>query len=420
MTHSIIFSDICDSYPQLSSLARMCENESLDCWLVGGSVRDLLLGRIPTDIDICSVQDPTRLARSWARQIGGRWFWLDEQRRQSRVLTPDSLLTDFCPLRAPSLIEDLALRDFTINAIALPFSRNSSAAELIDPLDGRNDLMLGQLRHCSERSFSDDPLRLLKGIRHAVDLKFALNAATLSLMASQSGLIRKVAGERIRDELCRILEADADTGLSLMQESGLLVALFDGIDINLPHKDELNRLDRLLRDLEKSSDLPLQQRGTFLLAELLRQAGISALRPLLHDRLRLSRQHQRLVELLQAKIPEQVIKQMTGALNMRRQALLYELYQPCAFERLVRWGLFPEALPLARIQELRRSFTAEEQGGKVPDLLNGQTLGTMLGHEKIAQIGPLLKAVKRAEIEGEISTRKDAENWIKQQIAIDR
>ncbi len=420
MTNSSSFSDILGRYPQLYSLARLCEKESLACWLVGGSVRDLLLGRIPADIDICSYQDPTRLARSWAGQIGGRWFWLDQQRSQSRVLASDSLIVDFCPLRAPSLTEDLALRDFTINALALPFSLNSSVADLIDPLDGHNDLEIRQLRHCCERSFSDDPLRLLKGIRHAVDLNFVLCPDTLRLMTSQARFIKHVAGERVREELCRIIETDIGSGLELLIESGLLAELFAGVNAELLNREELCRLDRLLRDLETAPLVQCRQRAMFLLAELLRQIDTAALRPLLHDQLRLSRQQQRLVELLHSEVQDQDLRRMTERLSRRQQALIYELYQPYAFERLIRWGLFLERLPLATILDLHQAHAAVEQGGKVPDLFNGQALGAVLGRENIALTGPLLKGVKRAEIAGEISTTKDAENWIKQQIAIDR
>ncbi len=185
-------------------------------WMVGGFVRDRLLNRPDHDLDLVVPAGGIELARAVARAFGGAFFVLDEERDVARALLQAEaggapLTVDVARLRAPELWQDLALRDFTVNAMAAPVSPLAGseplAWELVDPLDGFADLQRRALRAVSSDAFRDDPLRTLRGVRLAVELGFHLETATVGLIRRDAGLLARVAAERIRDELLRIVNA---------------------------------------------------------------------------------------------------------------------------------------------------------------------------------------------------------------------
>ncbi|MCK4501557.1 MAG: CCA tRNA nucleotidyltransferase, partial [Desulfuromonadales bacterium] len=193
-----------------------------DYWLVGGCLRNAFLDIPQIDIDIATAVDPTALAQNWATTVGGKWFWLDVNRKQSRVILRHGLTVDFAPLRAPSIIADLQLRDFTVNALALLLDDSFLEADIIDPLGGINHLQNRKLITCSTQSFNADPLRMLKGIRHAVSLNFTLAVATQEQIKESAHLLIASAGERIRTELAKIFTAqNVGRGISLLLDTGI-------------------------------------------------------------------------------------------------------------------------------------------------------------------------------------------------------
>ena len=202
----------------------------MDACLVGGAVRDALVGHSITDIDLISPDDPTPLAKAFARRIGGHWFWLDPMRLQSRVVVnqdPDSPSYDFARFRAPSLAEDLLDRDFTINALALPLTGTLDASNLIDPSRGLTDLQKSLLRMVAPAAFANDPLRVVKGVRHATVLGLEFEPETLQSMRDAVAGLDGVAKERIRLEIWKVLsDQHAARGLLLLIESGAGEQLF--------------------------------------------------------------------------------------------------------------------------------------------------------------------------------------------------
>jgi len=182
--------------------------------LVGGALRDWHAGREIKDVDLAMDGDPTSLAREFARRCRGSWFWLDEERRQSRValkLDGSTFCYDFSPLRAPNIETDLADRDFTLNAMAVLLA--PGGWELLDPLDARKDIAAKTLRHCSPGGFRDDPLRILRGIRFALQFGFVPAPSTEELMADSSPLLADMPGERIHAELSAVLGLPVGAGL---------------------------------------------------------------------------------------------------------------------------------------------------------------------------------------------------------------
>ncbi|MCF6265965.1 MAG: hypothetical protein L3J57_05375 [Desulfuromusa sp.] len=418
--------------PDLKLLNFRIQENCDNFWLVGGCLRNSLLNLPQVDIDIACSGDPTFLAQSWSAEVSGRWFWLDVKRKQSRVLLKNGLSIDFTPLRAPSIIEDLQLRDFTINALALPLDGSFPASEIIDPLSGLNHLEKRQLHSCSIRSFSDDPLRMLKGIRHAATLDFALVAATQQQTASSAPLLVHVAGERIRDELGKILDANnVINGIELLIDTGLLGALFGSASSNWDRDTAVNEISQLNGRIQEVSltaegSLPeigisemFSSRAIFIFARLLKIYSPHNLSDLLHKRLRLSRNFQRLLEELQAEPNLELFSLAASIDGQRRQALVVEKMEPFACEKIFYWGVCSSLLTLNRALELQKSFTTEQVFGRVPGLLDGKSINALLGDSLNSQIGAWQSELKLAEINGEIENKIAASNWLKNKLSFD-
>jgi tRNA nucleotidyltransferase/poly(A) polymerase len=187
----------------------------VEAYVVGGAVRDELLGRPVVDVDVAT-PDPEVAARIYAGLAKGALFPLSERHGAWRVAFPDGTTVDFTPLRT-TLEEDLRSRDFTINAIAVP----AAGGERIDPLGGIPDLDARRLRAVSDSIFADDPLRLLRAVRLEDELGFALDSHTEELVRDQAGLVASPAGERILGELERL----SPEGFRRAEELGLLAPL---------------------------------------------------------------------------------------------------------------------------------------------------------------------------------------------------
>jgi poly(A) polymerase len=188
-------------------------------WLVGGAVRDRLLGRETDDVDLTLAGDPARHARRLGRATGGAAFQLSGAFGAWRVVGPEHAWhVDLVRLREDDIRADLAHRDFTINAMAEPLD----GGELLDPHGGRKDLERRVLRMVSARALAEDPLRALRAVRIAVELGLELDPATGSAAAAHAREIERVAPERVFGELKRVVGAeDVRRGLALMSAHGL-------------------------------------------------------------------------------------------------------------------------------------------------------------------------------------------------------
>jgi poly(A) polymerase len=188
-------------------------------WLVGGALRDRALGRSTVDLDVVVDGEPGEAARAIARAAGrAACFALSEQWGAWRVSARDSSWQiDVEGLRGGSLEADLALRDFTVNAIAEPVA----GGEPIDPLGGLADLAAGRLRMAGAGAFADDPLRVLRLVRVAVELGLEPEAPTLQQARAHAPELTRCSPERVFIELRRIVAArEVLRGLELMGELG--------------------------------------------------------------------------------------------------------------------------------------------------------------------------------------------------------
>ena len=186
-----------------------------EAWIVGGAVRDELLGRPLVDLDVACA-DPAQAARMAARASGGTPFPLSERHGAWRVVLADGRTVDFTPL-AGSLLDDLAARDFTVNAVATALAGGPP----IDPHGGLDDLCAGVLRLVAEGALDADPLRLLRAVRLEDELGLRLEPASEAAVRARVALVGRPAGERILGELRRLSVA----GWRRLDELGLLAGL---------------------------------------------------------------------------------------------------------------------------------------------------------------------------------------------------
>ncbi|MDX6669488.1 MAG: poly(A) polymerase [Solirubrobacteraceae bacterium] len=204
-------------------------------WVVGGAVRDRMLGRATPDVDVVIEGEPGAAARSLAAAAGGVAFELSEDWNTWRVIGPDrAWQVDLSPVRAGTLETDLAERDFTVNAMAEPLA----GGELIDPHGGAADLEARRLRMLSPAALAADPLRVMRLARLAGELELEADAPTLAAAREHAPRLREVAPERVFAELRRILALpDPVAGLSLTDAAGALAVV-------LPELMELRGLEQ--------------------------------------------------------------------------------------------------------------------------------------------------------------------------------
>ncbi|MEZ4525219.1 MAG: HD domain-containing protein [Desulfobacterales bacterium] len=191
-------------------------------YLVGGAVRDLLLGREPLDYDIAVTENAEKFARQLASAMQGSFVPLGKPGLLVYRVVSGKQCFDICPLSGLSLEADLKRRDFTVNALG--YSLEDS--RILDCTGGMRDLEQKRIRMVSEKAFTDDPLRLLRTFRMAAALDFEIESQTLSAVRKHAQRIRTSAGERIHAELMKLFAGSGSHAyLDLMAENGLLFAM---------------------------------------------------------------------------------------------------------------------------------------------------------------------------------------------------
>lgn len=196
-------------------------------YIIGGSVRDLLLGRTPTDYDIAVTGNPEQFAEKLIAKSDGHLVRLGKPGQMIiRVISGD-LIFDITSLNGTSIEDNLNQRDFTINAIAYDLY----SERIIDCLGGLQDLADKKVRMVSKEIFKKDPVRLIRAYRIGACLNFEIEAKTVTAITSYTKLLKNIAGERIRVELFTMLGTSTSyVYLSQMAISGLLTAIFPDLD----------------------------------------------------------------------------------------------------------------------------------------------------------------------------------------------
>ena len=195
-----------------------------EAYVVGGTVRDVLLGRTTRDVDVAIAGDALAWAREAAAALGAHFVLLDDENAVARLVLPAggaAAYIDVARLQG-TVEEDARRRDFTIDALAVPLGERT----VLDACGGLADLDARIVRMNGAGVLDADPLRLLRAVRIAAELGFAIEPATMAAIRARAASVNGAAGERRRDELARIFELDAAyPALRLLDDAGLLDAL---------------------------------------------------------------------------------------------------------------------------------------------------------------------------------------------------
>lgn len=269
--------------PLFHAIGKVADSAGLPCFVVGGYVRDILLGRPSTDIDFVVVGSGIEIARRVAAEFGKgtslnifRTYGTAQVKHGSCELefvgarkesySPDSRNPE---VSEGTLDDDIARRDFTINAMAISLNSDSFAT-LVDRFNGIGDLEAKIIRTPLDPdiTFSDDPLRMMRAIRFATQLGFAIHPDTLSAIARNAARIEIITRERIATELMKIMASPKPSiGWQLLADSGLLSIIFPELDAmrgvetvnGRSHKDNfLHTMQVLDKVAESSSDIWLR------------------------------------------------------------------------------------------------------------------------------------------------------------------
>jgi len=206
-------------------------------YLVGGAVRDQILGLPIHDLDFAVKDNPELLARKFANNSKAGYYVLDDLRHTARVVmktnSDETTTLDFAKFRGYSILEDLKSRDFTVNAIAEDLDH---PGKLVDPLEGMEALEKHQLRLCSPAAFEDDPIRVLRAVRFSLKFHLAIDPALMINMKKFAPMVLNPSKERQRDEFFQILALDqVNEGIRLLDDVGI-------IDLFLPQISPLKEI----------------------------------------------------------------------------------------------------------------------------------------------------------------------------------
>jgi tRNA nucleotidyltransferase (CCA-adding enzyme) len=372
-------------------------------YLVGGSVRDLLLERPTLDLDLVVEGDAPSLARRVAEALAARClvhpafgtatvkgagfvFDIITARAESYA-RPGALPT----VRPAGLKDDLARRDFTINVMALPLT-GPDRGEVVDPFDGREDLRLGLVRVLHDRSFVDDATRILRALRYEARLRFRIEERTLDRLRRDVGYLATISGARLRRELEHILaEPEPERALLRGTELGVLAAIHPALAFDAGLAAAFADARRQV----KAERLPLVYLS--LLAGRWSEGEVEAV----VARLSLTRAQREAVAAmprLRSLTPELAAADIPPS----RSTDLLTPYPPVA---LWAFALTADAAAGDRTRQYLQSWRY------VKPILNGDALLAMGARDSPA-LGEMLRGLRTAKLDGRVRTREEEEAFV--------
>lgn len=415
----------------IQALDAFAKARGVRLYLVGGSVRDLLLKRQTTDYDFALASDAIHFAQAFAANIKATCIPLEENPPTARVIVkqhgtphPSQLSMDFAQLRAASLTDDLRLRDLTINAMAIVFENvdpltdhacKSDGHRVIDPCGGMKDLETGLLRFPSEHVVLADPIRLLRIYRFAAQLGFEISQNAIDLVRKHRKLLPSVAAERRRDELMKILDVEkAHPYLQRMDTVGLLTQVLPVTQARIPWQPletfEETPMPIPLRAYSEEINNYLQEelgdgvsRCSLIKLSLLLGGSLGGI----EEHLRLSRKAAQFIECILSKYEqffqginpqlthEQIICLLRVSASDWWGVLLYTAASQPIDSRVLKQitdTYYEHILPIRK------------QGR----LITGDDLIQIFNLKEGKQIGELLEQIEERRFNGEIRTREEA------------
>jgi len=270
----------------LSRAATPKDGQGFENFLIGGCVRDLLIGREPKDWDITTKATPEQIIslfpKTFYENEYGTVGVVNEQETDERLkiieVTPYRIESEYLDFRRPDKVEwgetveqDLARRDFTMNAVALKLKQEvrSKEYELVDPFGGVEDIKKKLIRTVGkpEERFGEDALRMLRALRFSAELGFAIETETLNAIEKNSSLLAHISKERIRDEFIKIVMSDSpafafDSSVRLGLMQYIAPEFLKGVGVEQNQAHAYTVWEHLLRSLEHAvkKDFPLHVR----------------------------------------------------------------------------------------------------------------------------------------------------------------
>lgn len=389
-------------------------------YLVGGAVRDALLGRQSQylDLDFVLPANAVQTARQIANLYRAGFVLLDAGRQIARVVF-ENATADFAQQEGPTLETDLHRRDFTVNAIAC----NPHTGELIDPLQGCADLQAGLIRMISPANLQDDPLRLLRAYRQASQLGFTIEPATAAAIRHLAPELAQIAAERVRTELSYLLATPRGTPqLQAALEDGLLQTWFpSATQSNLPRLAAIDQSAVQLGETwpELGAELCREIRDT-LKTSLLAIAKLASLldpdpQPAEEQLLNLKYSNPEIKAALAVVKYSPQLQATPESMPVREQYFLFRNLGP-VFPALA-VAAVAAGTPAGAIAPLiQRYLTPEDPVAHPAPLLTGSDLMAALNLRPGRQVGFLLTEIAIARAEGRISTPEAALQFAFQQL----
>ena len=383
----------------LAAIVQDAQGEALAIYLVGGSVRDLLLNRPTLDVDLTLEGDAPALARRVAIGLGdvrcivhsafgtatlkGADFRLDVATARVETYERPGALPS---VRPGSLQDDLFRRDFTVNAMALALTGDQRGA-ITDPFNGKSDLQAGLLRVLHEASFRDDATRILRAARYGSRLSFRLESNTMRWLRRDVAYLEAISGPRIREELARLWrEPQPERILLRLNELGALQAIHPTLSLDGSQAEAFAKL----REIHATPS------HTVYLALLAWEAS----RPeamVLATRLALNKRETEAVR----AVPK--VRALERALSAEvRPSLAVKLLSP--FPSATVWALAAAGQEVARQQASRYLH----RWRYLKPSLDGHAI-LALGAIPGPQVGQVLRRLKAAKLDGEVRSRRDEE-----------
>jgi poly(A) polymerase len=431
-----------------NSLCETLRSHGHEALLAGGCVRDILLGREPTDYDVATDATPDEVMALFPDSVGiGAQFGVvavqgDGLKVEVATFRADAGYSDG---RHPDSVvfartakEDVQRRDFTINGLLM----RHDTGEVLDFVGGQEDLRAGAIRAIGEadRRFREDKLRLLRGVRFAARFGFTIEPATLEAIRRHAGQIAQVSAERVRDELTKLLtEGAARQGFELLEETGLLAAVLPEVaalkGVQQPPQFHPEG-DVWIHTRLMVEQLPAGASPTLAWGVLLHDIGKPATfrsAKETGDRIRFDGHVDvgvRMVKDVTRRLrfsnddAEQIVALVANHMRFKD----VEQMRASTLKRFVRLPRFEEHMELHRLDCLSSNRKLESYGFvrrtlaetpaeqiRPPRLLTGEDLLSM-GYKPGPLFSKILRAVEDAQLEGEIKTEEEAKEYVQRRL----
>lgn len=459
---------------RLASVLRKVDRLAPGSYVVGGVIRDRLMRKPPgKDLDLAVAGDGFRISKEIASVCGITFVPLDESHGSGRIVltAEDPITVDIISFKGPDILADLKMRDFTINALAVSLVDflEGRFHRILDPTSGSSDIAAKTLRMCSDSSYRDDALRILRLFRFMASLGFSAEQRTLALIPEEILRLSSVAPERIRDEFMATLSADSSVeALNAMDATGVLVELFPELEPmrgcsqnDFHHLDVWDHSIEAVRQLERIiNDWSLRDNDSgplvlhYLSGEPVKgrsRKALLKLAALFHDsgkpRSRFVEPGERVRFFGHEKISREIFEQAAERLRLAKReiALAGDLVeghmrpmiftlQPVSRRAVLRMyrrfhkdivGLFllfladlaatrgpartAESERMAGIQVLRAlEICLEAEETKAKPFLNGRDIMELFGLEPGPRVGLVLKHLKELQDLGDITDKEQA------------